>query len=132
MFEKFIHLRADSALTNGCDIDHRLRTLYRIFVVFAESPVAAEPCKCPFHNPRQTDNFEGTLLPFDDLQLPAVVPQQLACELAASWPASAITVSIPGYRGLRPASKSSPACRSEMLAGSTRFAMGSPSVSTRI
>jgi hypothetical protein len=54
--EATVEQSLDRALArdDGCDADHRLRSLYRIFVILAQSTVAAEPGKCSFDNPRQT------------------------------------------------------------------------------
>ena len=49
-----------------------------------------------------------------------------------SCPASAITVWILGNRGAKPATHRAPPRRSDVAAGSTRLAIGRPSVSTRM
>jgi hypothetical protein len=36
---------------DGCDVDQGRRRLDHIFVVFAESAIAAEPSKAALHNP---------------------------------------------------------------------------------
>jgi hypothetical protein len=66
---------------DGRDVDHSLRTLHRVFVVFAQAPIPAEPRKAPFHDPRQARDLEGALASFDDLQFPAVLSHQFACKL---------------------------------------------------
>jgi hypothetical protein len=58
---------------DGCDIDQSLRRLHHIFVVFAESAIAAKPSKAALHNPGQAGDLECALLALDDLQFPAVV-----------------------------------------------------------
>ena len=52
--------------------------------------------------------------------------------LRLSCPASAMMVRMVGQSGARPANSLPPAFRSEMLAGSTRLAMGKPTMSTKM
>jgi hypothetical protein len=69
--------------SNGGDVDHRLRGLHRVFVVFAHSTVAPEPGKTPFHNPREASDLERSLSSLHNVKLPAAVPQQLTSKLPA-------------------------------------------------
>jgi hypothetical protein len=50
--------------------DHGFARLGQILVIFGESAVAAEPPKCPLHNPplRQQEEALGPLRPFDNVQ----------------------------------------------------------------
>jgi hypothetical protein len=68
---------------NACDVDHRLGSLHCVFVVFAESAIAAEPSKASLYNPGQASDLESALPSFDDLQFPVVVSQELTSQLAA-------------------------------------------------
>ena len=84
MFEKFSRW-GESVEHNadGCDIDQSLRRLDHVFVVFAESAIAAKPCEAALHNPGQASDLEGALPSLDDLQFPAVVTQQLTSQFTA-------------------------------------------------
>jgi hypothetical protein len=53
--------------SNRGNINHRLRSLHRVLVVFAKPPVAPEPRKRPLHNPRQARNLERPLSSLDNL-----------------------------------------------------------------
>jgi hypothetical protein len=44
--------------------------------------IATEPGEAALHNPGEACNLERALTAFDDLQLPAGLPQQVARELA--------------------------------------------------
>jgi hypothetical protein len=60
-----------------------LRRLHCVFVIFAESAIAAEPSEAPLHDPGQAGDLEGALPSFDDLQFLAVVAHDLTSELPA-------------------------------------------------
>src|SRR3954451_22666597 len=66
--------------------DSALRGLHAVLVILAEPAISSEPCERAFHYPRQTDNFEGAVLAFDDLQLPAFLTHQLSRQLTALVP----------------------------------------------
>jgi hypothetical protein len=53
---------------DGRDVDHGFRCLEHVFVVFAESAIAAEPSEAALHNPGKASDLEGTLSSLDDLQ----------------------------------------------------------------
>ena len=84
VFEK-AHARCESIKqdANGCNVDHGLRRLHRVFVVFAESAIATEPSEASLHDPGQARDLEGALPSFDDLQLPAIIAHDLTSQLAA-------------------------------------------------
>jgi hypothetical protein len=71
---------------NACDVDHSLRRLHCVFVVFAESTIAAEPSEAPLRDPSEARYLEGARPSFDDLQFPAVVAQELTSQLTAFVP----------------------------------------------
>jgi hypothetical protein len=84
LFEKFSRWgEAVEHDADGCDIDQGLRRLDHIFVVFAESTITAEPREAALHNPGQAGDLEGALLSCDDLQVPAVVTQELMSQFTA-------------------------------------------------
>ena len=68
------------------DVDHRLRRLHLELVVLAEAAVAPEPGQAALHDPSQAFDLERALAAAGDDQLPAVVPQQVAGQLAAFVP----------------------------------------------
>jgi hypothetical protein len=68
---------------DGRDVDHDFRSLDHVFVVFAESAIAAEPSEAALHNPGKASDLEGSLPPLDDLQFPAIVTQELTSQLTA-------------------------------------------------
>src|SRR5260221_2252430 len=97
--------------------------------------MATEPGEAALHNPGEACNLERALTAFDDLQLPAGLPQQVARELAtlvSGISDNSITVRMFGNNGSKPLSNRAAAFRSEMSAGSTLHAMSSPKVSTRM
>ena len=57
--------------------------LHGVFVIFAESAIAAEPSEAPLHDPGQVRDLEGALPSFDDLQFPAIVTHDLTSQLPA-------------------------------------------------
>jgi hypothetical protein len=71
---------------NACDVDHSLRRLHCVFVVFAESTIAAEPSEAPLHDSSEARDLEGALPSFDDLQFPAVFAPELTSQLTAFMP----------------------------------------------
>jgi len=91
----------------------------------------AKPSEAALHNPGEACDLECALPAFDDLQLPAVLAQQVVRELG-TLPASAMTVRMFGNNGLKPPSNRAAAFRSEMSAGSTLHAISSPKVSTKM
>jgi hypothetical protein len=50
-------------------------------VILAQSSIAAKPNEAAFHNPCEACDLERVLPAFDDLQLPAVLAQQVVREL---------------------------------------------------
>src|SRR5690242_18974577 len=82
VFEKLIGLTVQHE-PRGSDIDHQFRRLHAIFVIFAEPTIPAEPGKAAFDDPRQSGDLESTLPPLHELQLPALVTQQITSKLAA-------------------------------------------------
>jgi hypothetical protein len=68
---------------NGCNVDHGLPRLHGVFVIFAESAIAAQPSEAPLHDPGQAHDLEGALPSFDDLQFPAIVTHDMTSQLAA-------------------------------------------------
>src|SRR5467141_3267171 len=64
------------------DFDECLRALHAVLVVLAQSSIAAKPGEAALHNPGETRDLERALPAFDDLQLPAVLAQQVIRELA--------------------------------------------------
>jgi len=69
-------------MRRGCNIDHGLRRLHSVFVVFAETAIASEPSEAPLHDPGQARDLECALPSFNDLQFPAVSTQDLTSQLA--------------------------------------------------
>ena len=94
--------------------------------------IASKPGEAALHNPGEARDLERALPAFDDLQLPAVLAQQVRASSALWCPASAMTVRMFGNNGLRPPSNRAAAFRSEMSAGSTLHVISSPKVSTRM
>ena len=56
--------------------------LHGVFVIFAESAIAAEPSEAPLHDPGQVRDL-GALPSFDDLQFPAIATHDLTSQLPA-------------------------------------------------
>jgi hypothetical protein len=75
--KSFTPVRVVEHDANACDVDHSLRRLHCVFVVFAESTIVAEPSEASLHDPSGARDLEGALPSFDDLQFPAVVAQEL-------------------------------------------------------
>ena len=102
-----------------------------MLVILAHPTVSSDPSEGAFDDPGETHNLERPLTAFNDSKLVALGFDE-PCELAAlvtgirddrfdrrkDWP--------------RPPSKRAVARRSDMLAASTRLAIGMPKVSTRI
>jgi hypothetical protein len=55
----------------------------KILLNQAQASIAAKPGEAALHNPCEACDLERALLAFDDLQLPAVLAQQVMRELAA-------------------------------------------------
>ena len=52
------------------------------WVILVQSTISAKPGEAALHNPGEACDLERALPAFDDLQLPAVLAQQVARELA--------------------------------------------------
>jgi hypothetical protein len=63
--------------------DECLRALHAVLVILAQSAIAAKPSEAALDNPCKACHLERALPAFDDLQLPAVLTQQVVRELAA-------------------------------------------------
>lgn len=84
VFEKYrAGARRLSIMRMAAMVDHGLRRLYHVFVVFAESTIAAEPSEAAFHYPCQTRNLETPLPSFGDFKFPTVVTHDLTSKFAA-------------------------------------------------
>jgi hypothetical protein len=51
-------------------------------IVFAEPTISSQPCKAALHDPGQPRDLESSLLPFDDLEVVAVMPLYFSRELS--------------------------------------------------
>jgi hypothetical protein len=105
--------------------------LHAILVLLAESSIAAEPSERALHNPGESGDLEGSLLPFEDLQLPTLVSQDLPGELPTGVTGIGHHRVNPGKQRAQPSHQTG----SGAFIGHVRWlrpvAIGSPNVSTR-
>ena len=64
------------------DFDECFRALHAVLVILVQSSISAKPGEAALHNPGEACDLERALPAFDDLQLPAVLAQQVTRELA--------------------------------------------------
>jgi hypothetical protein len=116
---------------NRRDIEHGFRRLNTMLVLFRQASIKTKPREIVLTDPCQPSDLKGTLLALDDLSLPAVTTE-LSGEFAALVARIRDDRGKVGQSGANPAGNLEPATESGMFAGSTRLAIGMPSISARI
>jgi hypothetical protein len=97
-----------------------------VLVILAHATAPSDPSEGAFDDPGETHNLERPLTAFDDAKLVASALMSLV-SLRLWWPASALIV---GKIGPRPPSKRAAVRRFDMLAASTRLAIGKMAFTT--